>query len=99
MVGLDESPGLDGLIYDVYLRQSSLLAHLLALIFNNGIKQGSIPQSLTRGMIKLLRKYKKGGHAIGNFRSLTMLNTELISLAKILARRFQTVLSSLIGSE
>ena len=49
--------------------------------------------------MKLLRKNKHGGDGISNFRPLTMLNTDLKILAKILANRLQTVLPSLICPE
>ena len=49
--------------------------------------------------MKLLRKNKHGGDGISNFRPLTVLNTDLKILAKILANRLQTVLPSLICPE
>lgn len=39
---------------------------------------------LYRGVMKLLRKDKKSGDVIGNYRPLTMLNTDLKVLVKIL---------------
>ena len=49
--------------------------------------------------MKLLRKNKHDGDGISNFRPLTMLNTDLKILAKILADHLQTVLPSLICPE
>ena len=49
--------------------------------------------------MKLLHKNKHGGDGISNFCPLTMLNTDLKILAKILANRLQTVLPSLICPE
>ncbi|CAE1178594.1 unnamed protein product [Acanthosepion pharaonis] len=98
-VGLDKSPGLDGLPYEVYLRLSPIFVPLLQLIYNHWMRQGSLPRRFTRGVIKLLRKDKNGGDGLGNFRPLTMLNTDLKILAKILANRLQLVLSRLIGPE
>ena len=63
------------------------------------ITTGTIPRRFTRGIVKLLRKNKHGGDGISNFRPLTMLNTDLKILAKILANRLQTVLPSLICPE
>lgn len=50
-------------------------------------------------MIKLLRKNKRGGDGINNFRLITMLNTELMILANDLANRLQVVVPSLISPE
>ena len=98
-VGLDKSPGIDGLPYEVFLRLSHMFVPLLATIYNNWMRQGTIPRRFTRGIVKLLRKNKHGGDGISNFRPLTMLNTDLKILAKILANRLQTVLPSLICPE
>lgn len=50
LVGRGKTPGLDGLPYKLYLRQSPNFVPLLALIYNNWIKQRSIPQHFTRGL-------------------------------------------------
>ena len=56
-VGLNKSPGLDGLPYEVYLRMS----HILTDMFNHWFAQGAIPGRVTKGMITLL---KKGGRHV-----------------------------------
>ena len=91
-----KSVGLDDLPYEVNLRLSHMFVPLLATIYNNWMRKGSIPSRFTRGIVKLLRKNKHGGDGISNFRPLTILNTDLKILAKILANRLQTVLPSLI---
>ena len=98
-VGLDKSPGNDGLPYKVYLRLSHMFVPLLATTYDNWMRQGTIPRHFTRGIVKLLHKNKHGGDGISNFRPLTMLNTDLKILAKILANCLQTVLPSLICPE
>jgi len=98
-VGLEKTPGIDGLPYEVYLRLSPMLVPLLETIYNNWMRQGSIPRRFTQGVVKLLCKNKRGGDGISNFRPLTMLNTDLKILAKILADRLQTALPSLIAPE
>lgn len=74
-VCLDKSPGLGGLRYEVYFRQSPVFVPLLALIFGNWMKQGSIPQRFTRGVI-MLCKDKNGGDGLGNFRPLCLTQSE-----------------------
>lgn len=83
--------------YEMYLRQSPFFVPLLILVYNNWMKQGSIPQRLPSGMIKLLRKNNKYRENNVRYRPLTMLNTVLKILAKVLAVRLYAVLPSLIG--
>ena len=98
-VGTDKSPGIDGLPYEVYLRLSPMFFPSLTTIYNNLMKQGTIPQCFIKGIVKLPRKDKHGGYGISNFRSLTMLNTDLEILVKILADYLQTARPSLISPQ
>ena len=99
-VGLNKSPGLESLPYEVYLRMSHMFVPILTDMFNHWFAQGAIPGSVTKGVITLL---KKGGKYVGecldDYRPITLLKTELKILARILANRLQHVISELIGSE
>ncbi len=99
-VSLNKSPGLDGLPYEVYLRMSHMFVPILTDMFNHWFAQGAIPGSVTKGVITLL---KKGGRhvweGLDDYRPITLLNTELKILARVLANRLQLVISDLIGSE
>ena len=99
-VGLNKSPGLDGLPYEVYLRMSHMFVPILTDMFNHWFAQGAIPGSVAKGVITLL---KKGGRhvweGLDDYRPITLLNTELKILAQVLANRLQLVISDLIGSE
>ena len=99
-VGLNKSPGLDGLPYEVYLRMSHMFVPILTDMFNQWFAQGAIPGSITKGVITLL---KKGGRhvweGLDDYRPITLLNTELKILARVLANRLQLVISDLIGLE
>ena len=55
-VGLNKSPGLDGLPYLVYLRMSHMFVPILTDVFNRWFAQGAIPGSITKGVITLLKK-------------------------------------------
>ena len=76
-VGLNKSPGLDGLPYEVYLRMSHIFVLILTDMFNHWFAQRAIPGSVTKGVIKLL---KKGGRhvweGLDDYRPITLLNTE-----------------------
>ena len=69
-------------------------------MFNHWFAQGSIPGSVTKGVITLL---KKGGRhvweGLDDYRPITLLNTELKILARVLANRLQLVISDLIAPE
>ena len=64
------------------------------------VRPGAIPGSVTKGVITLL---KKGGRhvweGLDDYRPITLLNTELKILARVLANRLQRVISDLIGPE
>ena len=58
-----------------------MIVPLLTTIYNNWMRQGSIPRHFTRSIVNLLRKDNHGGDGISNFRPLTMSNTDLKILA------------------
>ena len=47
-VGLNKSPGLGGLPYEVYLRMSHMFVHILTDEFNHWLAQGAILVALPR---------------------------------------------------
>ncbi len=98
-VGRGKSPGLDGLPYELYLRLSHIFVPILTVVFNNWFRSGSIPNRITRGVITLLKKGKGGGGKLDDYRPITLLNTELKIMAKILQERLQSVAESLLGPE
>ena len=99
-VGLNKLPGQYGLHYKVYLRLSHMFKPILTDMFNHWFTQGAIPGSVTKGVITLL---KKGGkhvwEGLGDYRPITLLNTQLKILARVLANCLQLVISDLIGPE
>ena len=93
-------PGLDSLLYEVYLRLPHMFVPILTDMFNHWFAQGAIPGSVTKGVIRLL---KKGGshvwEGLDDYRPITLLNTKLKILARVLANRLHLVISHLIGPE
>ena len=81
-VGLNNSPGLNGLPYEVYLSLPHMFVSILTDMFNHWFAHGSIPGSVTKGVITLL---KKGGkyvwEGLDDYRPITLLNAELKILA------------------
>ena len=71
---------------------------ILTDVFNHWFAQGVIPGSITKGVITLLKK--EGSHVRGEldyYRLITLLNTELKILTRVLANCLQLVISDLIG--
>ena len=99
-VGLNKSPGLDGLPYEVYLSMSHMFVPILTDMFNHWFAQGAIPGCVTKGVITLLKKGGKHvGEGLDNYRPITLLNTELKILALVLINCLQRVINDLIGPE
>ena len=73
---------------------------ILTDMFNHWFAQGAIPASVTKGVITFL---KKGGRhvweGLDDYWIITLLNTELKILARVLANRLQVVISDQIGTE
>ena len=88
-VGLNKSPGLDGLPYKVYLRLQHIFVPILTDVLNQGVIPGSIAKKGDRHVWQGLDDYKP----------ITLLNTELKILVRVLANRLQLVISDLIGPE
>ena len=79
---------------------SNIFVPILTDVFNHWLAQGAIPGSITKGLIALLKK--EGRHVRGDlddYRPITLLNTELKILARVLANRLQLVISDLVGPE
>ena len=55
-VGLNTSPGLIGLPYEVYLRLPHMFVPILTAMVNHWFALGAIPVSVTKGVIRLLKK-------------------------------------------
>ena len=99
-VGLNKSPGLDGLPYEVYLTIPHMFVPILTDMFNHWFAQGDIPGSITKGVITLLKKEcRYDRRELDDYRPITLLNTELNILARVLANRLKLVSSDLIGPE
>ena len=99
-VGLNKSPGLDGLPYEVYFRMLHMFVSIQTDMFNHWFAQGGIPGSITKGVITLLKKSDENvWEDLDDYWPITLLNTELKILARVLANRLQLVIIDLIGPE
>ena len=100
LVGFNKSPGLDGLPYEVYLRLSHMFVPILTDMFTYWFAQGTIPGSVTKGVITLLKKGSwHAWEGLDDYWLITLLSRKLKILALVLANRLQVVISYLFGPE
>ncbi|GAB1601854.1 hypothetical protein Ahia01_000463900, partial [Argonauta hians] len=92
-----KSPGVDGLPYEFFVNMPDLFSNILEALYVNWLQNGRIPASSTKGIVTLIRKDKNKEDTVQNFRPITLLNTELQILAKVLAKRLAGVIGSLVG--
>ena len=99
-VGLNKSPGLDGLPYEVYLRLPQMFVPILTDMFNHWFTQGAISGNVTKGVIILQKKGSRHvWEGLDDYRPITLLNTVLKILAWVLVNCLQFVISDLMGPE
>ena len=92
------APGWDGLPAELYKAFSRQFGPLLAALFTAIGTTRNMPGRFTEGIIKVL--YKKGDPTQpGNYRPITLLNTDYRTLAKVLAARLGPALNAAISAE
>lgn len=93
-----KAPGLDGLPVDLYRKCADSFAPLLARVYSAMAQLGQVPDTLLDGVVSTI--YKTGSRVQpGNYRPITLLNTDYRVLAKILAYRLRDVQHKLIQRE
>lgn len=94
-----KSPGLDGFPVEWYrLYAPSLLSRLLK-VFNTSRQEGELPTSMREALIVLLPKPGKNPEECESYRPISLINTDVKILAKVLALRLQSVVTKLVGSD
>ena len=91
-----KSPGLDGIPPELYLTFWDELGPLLLEMFQQAIMKGSFNRDISTAIISLLQKKGKDGTICANYRPLSLLNGDLKLYAKVLARRLETTLPTLV---
>lgn len=68
-------------------------------MFSDPLKSGSLPTTLNQACITLLAKKNKDPLDCRSYRPISLLNTDYKILAKILARRLEEILPSIISPD
>ena len=95
----NKTPGSDGIPVEFYILFWEKIKYYLLDSINAALIKGSMSQTQKEGIINLLRKKDKDSLFLKNWRPLTMLNVDYKILAKTLANRIKTKISTLIHSD
>jgi len=92
-----KSPGPDRLPNALYKRFSSLLGPILADVFNEARRGGSLPGTMKEGTISLLYK-KKCRKDIRNYRPITLLNGDYKIFTRALTLRVNNAVTEFVST-
>ncbi|CAG8778519.1 14069_t:CDS:1, partial [Gigaspora rosea] len=84
----NKSPGTDGLTYEFYKTLAENLAPILEVVFNNVIKESRMPSSWHKNILILIPKREENLEDVGNWRPISLVNSDAKIFMKILAGRF-----------
>ena len=96
---LNKSPGCDGLPAEFYVEFWQEIEDKLVECLNFGLARGTLALSQRRGVITLLEKKGKDNTLIKNCRSVALLNTDYKILTKVLSRRLEKHIPSVINPQ
>lgn len=91
-----KSPGIDGLVGEFYKAFKDKISTILKEVYDQVFEKGELYQMMGMGLMKIIYKGKGDKTVLNNFRPITMLNTDLKILAKVLADRMRKVLPTII---
>uniref|UniRef100_A0A8C5QP47 Reverse transcriptase domain-containing protein n=1 Tax=Leptobrachium leishanense TaxID=445787 RepID=A0A8C5QP47_9ANUR len=91
-----KAPGPDGFTYQYYKAFPKILFPYLLRMFNDLMEGGTPPRESLLASIVLIPKPDKDHHLTENYRPISLINTDLKLLAKILSLRLEPFLTLLI---
>ena len=94
-----KTPGLDGIPIEFYWKFNNQLVPILTKLYNSFSVAGKMHDSAYQGVISLLYKGKGDRNCLSNWRPLTMLNLDYKIYAKVLSRRVQCVIASVVHTD
>ena len=95
-MGLEKSPGFDGLPCEFYLTFFNDIIDVLLDSFNYSFQKGILSNSQRCGIITLLPKKDKDPMLVKNYRPISLLNVDYKLLAKVMSSRLKPCMDSLI---
>lgn len=95
----NKSPGPDGYPTNFYKKFKEELTPILMKMFQESLKNGSLPPTLSQASISLLLKKDKDPTQCGSYRPISLLNVDVKILAKVLACRLERLLPKIISDD
>lgn len=92
----DKAPGPDGLGAQFYKEYSDELAPRLLAVYQESLETGLLPDTMREALIITLLKPDKDPLSCDSYRPLSLINTDVKILAKLLATRLQPLLPMVI---
>lgn len=94
-----KSPGPDGFPSEFYRASSAKLVPLLASVLEESFRAGGLPPTFNQACITLIAKKGKDPEDCASYRPISLLNADVKILAKVLARRLEDALPSVIHTD
>lgn len=91
-----KSPGWDGLPPEFYLQFWADLGPILLEMIHTAIDQGGFHRDVNTAIISLLHKKGKDPSLCSSYRPISLINTDTKLYAKVLTRRLESVLPTLV---
>ena len=94
-----KSPGDDGLSVEFYCSFWDSIGPVFLEMVNSSYSSKSMPESTTRGVLKLIPKSGKDSRYLKNLRPITLLNVDYKLIEKVLALRMDRTLDTIINRD
>lgn len=91
--------GLDGFPIEWYLQYREILFPHLLWVYNHALKEAQLPPSMSEALIVLIPKPHKDHLYCESYRPISLINSDVKILAKVLAHRLSEVITSIIQSD
>ena len=100
LLNKDAAPGCDGLPPTFYSQFWGIFQGPFFECVKQSVEEGELPLTLRKGIITLIHKGKElDGNDMGNYRPITLTNTDYKILTKAMAIRLQKVISSIVSED
>lgn len=94
----NKSPGADGLTVEFYSHFWGKLGELLVAVFNLGLENGELPESMKASITRLIHK-RDDKRLLKNWRPISLLNVDYKICSKAVSLRLAKVLGSIVDPD